>query len=336
MENAEFISKIEKMPLEDLQKLIWHYEEELKSMEDAQKGNIPLQVERDRVGIPKPAQKIKERLALRNRISICQDILYSRFFKKVNEEEQALDYASVFDAQWVVVEKEPQIIIDNAKTDKTYWKKYGGNEPVQEYTRMSIIHCGDFYWSGDKNIDITGLLSGVERVGLTVPGKYDSSGKFKMQINDITQSFEKSKNAYTKLKLVKVNIQGAKEIEYFMLMDIPQMDKINPFELEKFLVKTYSSNTYQKQVKKSLESEKCLFGGIITQNQNGKLQLTFDDKNIRATVQANNYLGVYRTVDGKEKTAGTLQDALDFTESRQNRREYVKSLETIKNGLEGR
>lgn len=335
-ENVDFRAKIEKMPIEELQKLIWILEAELKKMENTQKTNIRLQPELDRVGIPKPMMEMKERMAIKSKISSCQDILYRRLYSKVDKAEEYIDYGSMFNTKWGIIEIEPQIIIENAKTDRTYWKKYGGNEPVQEHEKMSIAHMGDFYWTNNKDIDLINLFKGTEQIKFKVPRNVTQAGKVEVQAGDLVKGYEKVQNGYTKLKMVKVTLQGAETLEYFMLMDIPQIDKINPFELEKFLSKTYISTPHQEQVKKSLQAEKCLFGGIIDKNSNGNLQLIFDDKNVNAIVQANNYLGTYKTLDGKEKTVGCLQDAIDLSVGRQNRRENTKSLKAIKTGLEGR
>lgn len=321
----QFQSKLKQMTIPELQQLLWKLEEKYENMRVERKNNQSVE-SLDKIGISKPLQAVEESLELRRKIRICRETLLAA--KYHGTLEQAATITELGNFSWGIKTIEPKVMLEG-NTGRNYWKKFGGDAPISIPEIITVTNCGEFRWAGQRALSIQQMPDETRGIPFDLPAYTEPSGRTTIQGEDLLAGVNNIQRQTGELKVLKVSVQGEQDLEYFMLASIKNMDKIDPNKLEQFFITTYTSQAHQDMVRKSLETGKCLYGGTIEENSNGKLEVRFYESFISAVEKANMSIGTFMTQDHKVR-AGNMQDMMDWIAGGLTRAQAQKALASKK------
>lgn len=303
----QFRQKIKELSIKEMQQVIWKLEEKIgelaKEIHAAGKINENTLNEKDSA-----IQLIKLKGDLEQKIRICREIMMNSKYQAVLTEPTD---ANVKKFSWGIKESEPQLLFQENRRNS--------NETV------SVTSHGEFRWveQGDLNVDqIPDQRKGINFTVSTIQGE---DGKRIVNARDLMVKVNEIKAQTGNLKLFKVTIRGKENIEYFMLISIKDLQTMSADELKQHFIETYLTEAHKKIVIDSLKNERCLYGGSIVRNENGKLETRFYDIYNEAVAKANVSMGTCKTASGKMKF-GSMQDILDGISGRTSRTETIQNL----------
>lgn len=320
----QFIEKIEKFSIPEMQELLWKLEAKSREMQ-SEREITKATPEVDRLGYERPLREVTESIELRQRIQICRETLLKAKYRTAAQRGGDISPAEAENFSWGIKETEKSEVLLDSKTGRTYWVKIGGDAPVQEYERIKVVSCGEFRWFDQSALSIEQMPDENKGIPFTVPAKEREDKTIEINGPDLIKEAKAAEEKSGRLKLVKVTIKGEEEIEYFMLCSVKELENMDPNKLQSFLLTTYLSRAHQDMVRGSLEAGKCLYGGTIVKNENGDMEVRFYDSIINAVAKANLSMGTCMTTDKKVK-GGYIEDILDGISGRMARKENIRRI----------
>lgn len=317
----EFVDKIEKMPIRGLQELLWKLEDICDNMQKEKETTQNFQ------------SAITKRLMMAQKRQTCLEKLQSAKYQAVSQIAASITTEQTKEFSWGIKETEPTVILDS-KTSRTYWVKVGGNAPLQENETIKVVDCGEFRWCDQSALSIEQMPEQSKGIPFIVSSSVNSDGTNTIERDDLVREMAKAEAKSGSLRLFKVDIKGEQELEYFMLGDLKELQTMDQEKLKTFLITTYLTKAHEKVVKSSLEDERCLYGGTIIENEDGRFEVRFYEKAFKAVEKANNSRGTCMTTSNRI-IGGNIQDVLDGVSGRMQRRNVIRGMENrLKLGIE--
>lgn len=314
-----FVDKVREISdLQELQKILWHLEEEYsKSLQSrnqrknftfADVKGIDESTTADNKTIIKSRltrrkakeafEELPKEMLLKRKIQFCREILLMLKNKSREKVGESLSRTQLKNFSYGIEQRrEPQKLFEARCQYRRANKIAKGN--------MTASYCGDLKWYNEPGLNIDQIGRLFKKTKLNVPMVTTTNNGVKVEEKDIREAFFAEKKKRGNLRLVKVQIDDddKKEpaIEYFMLISVDQSLSWDDPEVQTFFVQTYLSNTYRNLAVKSTKTGGCLYGGRIVKNQQGQMELRFYQDEMVGIEKASRNIGTTRTPEGKGK-----------------------------------
>ena len=304
----EFKQKVERLSTEEMQEVIWVLEGRAKQLGEfiQKKGKIQENDEKEK---DEGIQAINLKSELQQKVRVWREIMMKA---KYNAVLALSRNANAQKFSWGIKENEPQLL-------------FRGNARNNPSETISVTNYGEFRWIEQVNLNVDQMPDQRKGVNFTIPVTRGEKGKKNVDVRELMSKVNEIQAQSGNLKLLKVDINGQKNIEYYMLVSINGLKDMDKEELMKHFIETYLTDAHKNMVIDSLKNEKCLYGGSIVKSKNGKLETRFYDIYTEAVSKANASMGTCRTTLGEMKH-GNMQDLLDGISGRIIREKYIKNL----------